>query len=72
MESLFNINHKTIMNRVLDELIMNTRCQYCDNVLDGSWWDKNKIEIAKPSFMELEYCSFVCEREFRYYNPGIY
>ena len=72
MESIINTDFKTMMNTVIDELQWITRCQFCNNVLDGSWWNKDHVGIAKPSYMELEYCSFVCEREYYRYNPRIY
>jgi hypothetical protein len=64
MNTTISLNYKLIMDNTLSELVERTRCQCCGNVLDGSWWNKHQIDTAKPSYMELEFCSFVCERTY--------
>jgi len=60
LETDFRIN----MNNVLNQLVNEIRCQCCGNVLDGSWWGKHQVDTAKPSYIQLEFCSFVCERTY--------
>jgi hypothetical protein len=63
MDNIETLNYKLIMDNTLSELVEKTRCQCCGEVLDGHWWN-NGSEIAKPSYMALEFCSFLCEKSY--------
>lgn len=64
MTDRVEMNYKTVMDEVLNQLINEVRCLCCGDVLDGHWWNRDAIDIAKPSYISLEYCSFVCERTY--------
>jgi hypothetical protein len=51
-------------NQVLDELMEKSHCLCCGEVLDGHIWYNEYNDIAKPTFMKLEFCYFPCENAY--------
>ena len=51
------------MNKVLDQLVESCYCLSCGEILDGHIWNKGE-QIAKPSYMRLNFCYFPCESDY--------
>lgn len=56
-----------LKNKLLDELMEKSHCLCCGEVLDGHIWQQG-VNIAKPTFIKLEFCYFPCEREYETLN----
>jgi hypothetical protein len=54
MTDRLELHFKIIMDNVLNQLVNEVRCLCCGKVLDGHWWNDDAVDIAKPSYIELE------------------
>ena len=64
MTSISDVNVVITKNQLLDELMEKTHCLCCGDTLDGNTWSKEPGLIAKPTYMNLEFCYLSCEREY--------